>query len=234
MGKSYSRVTYITLIIGLAMVAGAAYWASRTSAFIDRAAVAVGKVIDLERSRSGDSSSYHPVVKFRTAAGQERTFRSSTGTNPPSYRVGEAVEVLYSESEPSDARIRGFFSLWGGPLIVGGMGMLFMLLGGGIVYARRASTQRAIELRRGGRPVQTRFQSVEQNTGTKMNGRSPWRIVTQWKNPSTGEIHVFNSDDIWYDPTPHLQAGHELTVFIDRANPRRYYMDTSFLPKLAE
>ncbi|MFL6652603.1 MAG: DUF3592 domain-containing protein [Sulfurifustaceae bacterium] len=231
MGKSLDRWAKIFLVIGVIVVAAVAYWAGRVHDFINRASLAAGQVIDLDRSHSGDSTSYYPIVKFETRAGQVRTFRNPVGSNPPSFRVGETVEVLYDEAQPSDARIRSFFSLWGGPTIVGGCGALLVLAGGGILYARRRAARRIQELRRHGTPVQTDFQNVEQNMRVKVNGRSPWRIVSQWKNPNTGELHLFESENLWFDPTAHL-AARRITVYLDRLNPKRYYMDVSFLPKL--
>jgi hypothetical protein len=233
MDKTITRVAYLFLIIGIAMLVGAGYWMTRTQAFVDRSETVPGEVIDLERSRSSDSTAYYPVIKYKTKSGQERTFRSNTGSSPPSYDVGEKVEVMYDVAEPSDARIRSFFSIWGGPAIVGLLGTLFGVIGGGILYVRRSFAQRAEDLRRRGMPIQTDYQGVEQNRGLQVNGRSPWCIVTQWKNPTTGELHLFRSANLWFDPTAHIQ-GRQITVYVDRKNPKRYYMDVSFLPKLAQ
>ncbi|MFL6647263.1 MAG: hypothetical protein ACJ8KO_04815, partial [Sulfurifustaceae bacterium] len=81
-----------------------------------------------------------------------------------------------------------------------GFGALPVLAGGGILYARRRAARRIQELRRHGTPVQTDFQNVEQNMRVKVNGRSPWRIVSQWKNPNTGELHLFESENLWFRP----------------------------------
>jgi hypothetical protein len=231
--KTISRIAYIFLVIGLAMLAGAAYWASRVDQFARGASHAPGTVIKLEHSRSSSSTSYYPVVRYRTAAGQEITFRSSFGSNPPSHAVGEAVEVLYNESDPSDARIKSFFALWGGAAIIGSIGAVFALVGGGILYWRRRAAELAQYLRRHGMPVQTDFQNVELNTALRVNGRHPWRIVTQWKNPASGELHLFHSASLWFDPTSHIGT-RQITVYLDRRNPKRYHMDVSFLPKLAQ
>lgn len=232
MSKTIPRIAYLFLAIGLAMLVGAAYWASRVDEFARTASRAPGTVIKLERSHSGGSSSYYPVVRYRTAAGQDITFRSSFGSNPPSHAVGEQVEVLYRESDPGGARIGSFFALWGAPAIVGALGAVLALVGGGILYWQRRAAARAQYLRRHGTPVQTEFQSVELNTALRVNGRHPWRIVTQWKNPASGELHLFESENIWFDPTAHI-GSRQITVYLDRRNPKRYHMDVSFLPKLA-
>lgn len=233
MNKILTRIARIFLVVGLSMFAGAAYWIFHTEQFVRGAKSAQGQVIKLEHSRSSNSTSYYPVVRFRTGSGQEITFRSSFGSNPPSHRVGEAVIVMYSESTPNDARIHSFLSLWLGPTIVGGIGSVFALIAAGILYWRRRAAELAQYLRRHGTPIQTDFQNVELNTRLRVNGRHPWRIVTQWKNPSTGELHLFHSDNLWFDPTSYISTK-QLVVFLDRNNPKRYHMDVSFLPKLAD
>jgi hypothetical protein len=76
------------------------------------------------------------------------------------------------------------------------------------------------------------FQSVQQNSSYKRNGRSPFNVYAQWRNPATGEIHVFRSENLWFDPSPYLK-GNAIRVLMERGNPRRYHLDLSFLPKMA-
>jgi len=89
--------------------------------FIERATEATGTVIDMERSRSSDSSTYYPVVVFEDIRDRELEFRSRSGSNPPSFSRGERVSVFYEPSAPESARINSFFSLWGLPMILGGL-----------------------------------------------------------------------------------------------------------------
>ncbi|MFF3492086.1 DUF3592 domain-containing protein [Streptomyces sp. NPDC002795] len=89
-------------------------------------------------SRGRDEPSAYPVVEFATTDGTAHTFRSSTGSNPPSYEEGERVEVLYRADAPEDARINGFLSLWLLPLIFGGIGLIAAAVATGIaVFGRR-------------------------------------------------------------------------------------------------
>lgn len=86
---------------------------------------AAGKVVELRRD--GDST-YRPVVSFRTAQGQAVTFATSWATNPPAYRVGDSVNVLYDAAAPDQARIDGFLAFWAGTLILGFVASVFGLL----------------------------------------------------------------------------------------------------------
>jgi len=108
--------------------------AGMSVSFLANAERAQGTVVSLEwrsdhngvsrKSRKIDKPVAYPVVEFTSADGTPRTFRSSTGSNPPSYDEGERVEVLYRADSPEDARIKGFVSLWLLPLVFGGIGLV--------------------------------------------------------------------------------------------------------------
>ena len=231
--KTVRVLKYVLALIGIGMLTGAFFVYQNTASFIASAAKTEGTVVDLQLSRSSDSTTYRPVVRFATARGQTIEFVSSTGSNPPSYTRGERVEVLYHPDNPHHARINGWFSLWGGATILGGLGALFFAIGAGIVLAGNLHGRRTEYLRKHGVRIETQYQSVERNTALSVNGRHPFRILTQWQNPANSELHVFTSDNLWFDPTNHIKIK-AITVFIERGNPKKYHVDLSFLPKLAQ
>ncbi|MFF7656746.1 DUF3592 domain-containing protein [Streptomyces sp. NPDC007983] len=130
----------VFLVIGL-------IFAGVSVSFLTDAKRAQGTVVALEwrndssgasrKATQSNKPAAYPVVEFTSADGTSRTFRSSTGSNPPSYDEGERVEVLYRADSPGDARINGFVSLWLLPLVFGGLGLLITGIGTGIAVARR-------------------------------------------------------------------------------------------------
>ena len=230
--KSINVIKYVFAIVGAAMLAGAFALYNNTASFLDRSATAQGTVVELIRSRSSDSTSYYPVVQFRAASGREIEFQSNSGSNPPSYNRGAQVTVLYEPANPEDAKIDGFFSLWGGTLIVGILGAVFGLIGGGMMVYGVIKNRSKVYLQKNGVEIHASFQGVEQNTSLNVNGRNPFRLVCQWQHPQTSELHVFRSDNLWFDPTDHVNQ-EKIPVLVDEGNSKRYWMDTSFLPKLA-
>ena len=71
----------------------------------------------------------YPVVRFGTAKGDTLVFKSGSGHYPPKYRVGDVVAVRYRPESPDKARIDDRSSLLLLPLIFGGMGGLFFVMG---------------------------------------------------------------------------------------------------------
>lgn len=239
--KTVSIVRFILLLAGLVMLGVALYLYQDARSFLTGAVQARGTVVDFRRSesvtRDGNVShisvSYFPVVQFTDGSGRHIEFTSSSGSNPPSYDQGEQVTVLYHTDAPDKARINGFMSLWFGPLLVGGLGVLFTAIGIGMFVVPMRRKRMQADLKTHGVPVEARFESVEQNTSMQVNGRSPWRVLAQWLDPATSQVHVFKSDNLWFDPSAYIKD-RKINVFMDRADPKKYYVDLSFLPKLAD
>lgn len=235
--KVLKIVSAVFSTVGIGMLVASFFVFSNTTSFISRAVEAHGKVTDLERSRSssssGSSTTYRPVVEFTTATGKRIEFVSSVGSSPPSHRVGEAVKVLYNPADPQSARIKSFFQLWFGFLIVFFMGLVFAAIGLGMILVRSRGRQRAEWLRQHGRRMKTAYKGVELNQSLRVNGRSPYHIITQSPDPSSNTVRVFESENIWFDPSEYIKS-ETIDVLVDPNNPKKYVMDISFLPKLAE
>jgi hypothetical protein len=94
---------------------------------------AQGEVVRLKSEHSSGNHGYvyYPVVRFRAASNARVEFKDSIGSNPPAYRVGDKVTVLYLADNPSrDAIIdRGPFWNWLIPaVLIVGAALLFWLL----------------------------------------------------------------------------------------------------------
>lgn len=229
--KTIAIIKYVFLSIGALMLAGAFYLYQDKQAFLKRAETVQGTVIELISKRSDNSTTYAPVVTFTTKKGNKIEFTSSVSSNPPSYSEGESVEVFYDPAEPKDASINGFASLWLGPLILGILGTVFFLIGFGIILFGFLKQRKTLYLRDNGKRIDTKFVQVHLNYSMAVNGRNPFQISSQWINPQTNEMYVFESDSIWFDPTEFIKDD-IIKVMIDPSNPKKYYMDISFLPNL--
>jgi hypothetical protein len=190
-------------------------------------------VVDLVGFRSSGSTTYKPKISFVDQSGRQSELLSSAGSNPPSYSVGQSVEVFYRPDEIENAKINSFFDLWGATFVLGVLGGIFFSVGAGIMLAWSLKGRKDDFLRGNGTPIETEFQTVEQNTSLSINGRHPFRVLTHWQNPSTSELHIFKSNNLWFDPSNYIKSN-KITVFIDQSNPKKYFVDLSFLPKLAE
>lgn len=177
------------------------------------------------------SRTWCPDVRFTTRAGRSVVFTGSVCAKPASYRVGERVAVLYPREDPMRASVSGFGERWLAVLITGCVGLVFLLVGLLLVLPGIVSRRRGAELQRSGRPVMATVAEVIRDPSMQVNGRSPWRICAQWLDPADRILHVFQSDTLWFDPSPFLQP--EMRVLIDPHRPARYWVDTRGLPQMA-
>jgi hypothetical protein len=220
------------LVVGLLLLGTAGVFAVRTVRFLGSAHSATGEVVEMVPRRSSKgSTTWAPVVSY-TVNGAVHRLESSYSSNVFMYEVGERVTVRYEPGNPGEARIDGWLESWLLPTILGGIGVVFGVVGGGFLLVRRRRRRLRDWLLANGTRVQARLIGVEMNTSFRVNGQSPWRLRCQWQNPDTGRMHVFVSEDVWYDPGPFVK-GDELDVVIDPRDPARHHVDISFLPEQA-
>lgn len=148
---SLSTAKYLFVVVGAILLLGGLIAYGHTASFARRASRAQGTVTALLPHLSTDTSNtngsisnptsrytYQPVVQFQHGA-QQIQFSDSVASSPPAYRVGDSVIVLYLESNPYDARIESFMSLWFLPLLFGGMGAIFLAIGVSLIFGSRPS-----------------------------------------------------------------------------------------------
>jgi len=225
-----SIMKYVLLAFGALMLAIAGIDTHNTRSFVAQSAHAHGTVTDLVRRHSSDSDTYAPVVRFATADGENVEFTSETASNPPGYSRGERVDVIYRPLAPQHAKIDDFTSLWASPLMFGALGAIAFGVGAGVLLNAIFRARRAAELKRSGKRLLTTVHRVERNDNVKVNGRNPYRIFTQCKGATAGEARIFESDNVWCDPSAYLN-GRNINVFVEPGNADRYYVDLSFLPE---
>ena len=145
----YARFSFA--VIGAVLLVLDFFWIYKTKNFLDRCLKTKGVVIDLSwRSHEVPSevshgevpdTSYevikfaHPVVQFvEQRSGRKIKVESSVGSARPAYHVGEEVAVLYDPENPSNARIKSFWEIWGTVVSLTVLGGMFLSLGLIVAY----------------------------------------------------------------------------------------------------
>lgn len=230
--KILAVLKYLCLAGGALLLAGAAMSYQGSKQFIDSALSTSGVVVELLERRGQDSTTYAPVVAFIDTDEQARSFTSGLSSSPAAYAVGERVGVLYLPGQADDARIDNFAERWGSTVALLGFGAPVLAIGLVMVLLGQWKKRRKQYLQRHGQVVTAEFEAVIANQSVSINGRNPFVIVCHWLNPETSRLHVLESENIWFDPTPYIKDS-AIRVLMDRKNTRKYHVDISFLPKLA-
>ena len=130
----------ILLVAGVGLMLLGIHLHKQTGTFLEKAVRARGTVVGMVRSGTSDSVTSAPIVQFEHE-GRRYRFQDSVGSNPPAWRSGDAVDVLYDPSQPADARIdRGGWNRLI-PLLVAAFGAL-LCLAAIVVYRTGVATRR--------------------------------------------------------------------------------------------
>jgi len=224
----------IFTLASIALMGGGGYAYHQTKKFLENSVVATGIVVDLvpSSSSSGPNRTYAPVVQFKTHRGKTIMARGSIGSYPPSYKKGDEVRVRYDPKDPLDISIDTFFELWFLPMILLGMGSVFGMVGMPMVLGSVLSARKIEWLRENGQVIMTEYQSVVLNQSERRGSQHPYQIVSQWLDPTANKVYVFRSRNLYFNPEKYIQTA-QIPVRIDPQNPKKYWMDTSFLPEEA-
>jgi hypothetical protein len=114
-----------SIIIAFAVLSVSFSTFYHTQKFVKSASRTQGIVVKLdEQGREA-----YPVVMFHDSNGQGHEIESSAGQNPPAYRIGEAVTVLYQPDKPENAKLNTFFDIWGWATMLVGFGIIVFVGG---------------------------------------------------------------------------------------------------------
>ena len=175
----------------------------------------------------GDThNTFAPKVSFTKGDGVETFYESKSFSKSPDYFVGKEVSVLYVGSE---YKIYSFDDLYGNSAIPGLVGLVFFLVGFGTIAFFIYRQKIIKKLRTQGTPLKATVTEIFINRNLKVNGRNPWKIAAE-SNENVSGVTSFYSDNIWFDPTEFAPIGKEVTVMVNMAKPKEYWMDTTFLP----
>lgn len=122
------------LLAGVGILAIAIVMVINTRAFLARAISTKGRVIAIEARESRDSddnytTSHYPVIEFKNSRGKVIQFTSKLGRNPPAFKIGQEVKVLYDPQVANSAKIETFVEIWLLPVVFGFFGIVFSVIG---------------------------------------------------------------------------------------------------------
>ncbi len=121
-GMKFSCLGLILNLIWIGLLAGGLYVAYDSWKLSTGGSNVSGTVVDMIESSDDDGTTYAPVVQYEVN-GTTYSYQSSNYTNPPAYRVGQEVKMVYDGDHPDKARISNFFELWLIPLILIPLGL---------------------------------------------------------------------------------------------------------------
>ncbi|MCX7725542.1 MAG: DUF3592 domain-containing protein [Chitinispirillaceae bacterium] len=235
--KLFKLLGGIFLLFGIGCFIGVIWSVWDVYNFISNSEIVDGKIIDIITRTSKDSEGNivkrrYPVIQFTDKEGSNIEFESSSSVSG-AINIGEIVKVRYINSNLKKAKLANSFTdMWGSSIIIGIFAIFLTTFGGIFFWIGIRDSIREKKALSYTKEVKAKINGVFPNKSISINGRNPFLIEAQWVNPDTNEIHIFKSKNFWYDPSEYLKE-EEIIVKMDPRNPKKYWMDVSFLPKEA-
>lgn len=144
--SSTGRVVWLVirlaiLVVGLLFLGRALYGALSTQSLLHESIAVDGRIVALEQMHKVRHSglTYAPVFRFTLENGQPFTVESQVHSNPPEFKVGEAVKVYYKRDHPEWAVINSLGQLWMDDVALAFVGAVF--IGMSALLSRKSSPQ---------------------------------------------------------------------------------------------
>jgi hypothetical protein len=138
----------VTFVIGIALLSAAAWYYRRKRAEYRNAITATGTVVAMRQQSSGtivdtdtdgdmlfrEEENMHrgvvhaPVIEFESRDGRTITI-TGNGANPPKYRPGDSIALIYPAAAPEKAVVDAFFDKWAILIILLVFGAMLTLFG---------------------------------------------------------------------------------------------------------
>jgi hypothetical protein len=164
------------------------------------------------------------TVSFYTTEGQQVTAKASKREY---VSTGDVVTIWYDPVKPQKIDFGDTIGYNMRGVIIGGFIFLICF----VLFIRAAIKDSANKkLRQTGMKIAAEY-SVVRNEKYRMGDKNPWVIRGRWVDDRNNREYFFASKDYTIDPTPYLAGKDFVEVYIDPADPGKYFMDTSFMPK---
>lgn len=232
--KKFRFLFYIFALIGAIIFIVALFVIKSELNVVRNGIETTGIVVDQSVSKSSNGSYlYHPIIQFSTEDNREITFRSPEGRSQSRFHLGERINVIYLPTEPHRATINNFLGLYGAGTILSIFGLVFASTGLIPLYFIRRRATRDQRLKRDGMPINVKISEIIINNHIRFNHRNPYQIIADYHDTLNNRLIRYKSGYIFFDPTPYINREF-VTVYVDKKNPKIYYLDISFLPSFEE
>jgi hypothetical protein len=165
------------------------------------------------------------TVIFKTQDGSEVSAkaqkRNFVGT-------GDKTELWYDPADPQKIDFGDTIGYNMRVVIIVGLVIILMIyLLVKILLAESAKKK----LLKSGMKISAEFVVIDRNEKYRMGEKNPWIIKCKWTDSRNNREYFFVSKDYTINPKDYLAGRRYIDVYIDPADPSKYYMDASFMPE---
>jgi UPF0716 family protein affecting phage T7 exclusion len=222
---------FICSLLGAVLFLSGLFTYIKQEMFIMNATKVSGMVSELvlrvSTSASDDTALYYPKITYSTSDGKTMVFKIPFGSNPPAYKVGQQIQVLYDPSHPTQVYPNLITAIFFYTILLIIGGIISVFVGFLLLFLHHKRSKSKNRLLDEGKRLNTTFQKVIM---TSDNNKSSYKLVSTYKDPHSEVEYLFESKKIPFDPSERIH-NHTIYVYVDEDNYKKYWMDISFLPK---
>lgn len=220
-GKTvFTIIGAIFFIIGMILVVIGGISLARTSAFMNSAQKTKAEIINISADsyrRNGKNHTHYDVWIEYTVDGE--VLEKNINEYNSSMYEGKEIEVYYDPDDPSDVRTDSKVFEY----IFLGIGGSFAVIGAVFLIVNIISGRRIKILKKSGDKLSGTITNVTMNYNMTINNRHPYKAECEVINPYDGETYLYSSENITDDISGLI--GMTTTVYVDRSNKKKYYVD---------
>lgn len=183
--------------------------------FMETATSTTATIIDITHNRDFDNNREGRVyIKYSV---NSKEYIRILDYYTSSMQIGDEVTIFYQSDLPENIAYKTNIIV----IIFAILGTVFSLIGlvGILVYLSTKSDKKKL-LTHGYRIYAEIFDIIQEPLYT-INNRHPYRILCKYED-SYGEVHIFKSEMILYDPTDMLKDN-VIPIYVKEKNRKKYY-----------
>ena len=225
--KQNKPVSLLRVICVLFICLGAAALCVAAALFLNRPAeedrVYVQASIERIETRQSNKKTQHDVYVSYEAEGER--YEERLGYYSSNMREGQNIEIYYLKDQPSKIHSARGDSI--GLSLLSVMGIIFFGIGAVLMSSFRLFSPNRKKLLETGVRVNASVTDIRKGPG--VNGMPTYYILCSWYDHERQKEYRFRSGLLDTDPSSGIcrQDVSSVPVYIDRSNPRRYYIDLS-------
>ncbi len=221
------KIGLVFSLIGTSLFVGGLFWAYNSAKFTMSAVQVSGSVIrsiqDVcsrkENKRRISYTCYQPVVQYQHTGQNYEVSLSERSSSQPT--IGEKIELKVDPKNPGSASTNS--GLWMGPIFLTIFGSIFG--GVGLLMLRSHFYRKKLEaeLQLTGASIRALVIEIGPNRSVSVNGRHPFLLRAQFKDPKTNSTVVAELTELWHDPVYAGEVAEDNTVEVlyDRNDSKR-------------
>ena len=208
----------IFFVVGMSLLISGIGVLRSTQKFLNRAEVIEGTISDIQVRYDSDGDAHHSVFVRYSYEGQE--YETGLSEYSSSMHIGQSIRLYVDPRNPYSVRSKSMAYFL--PIMLMGMGALFACVGlPFILSVLKKSFSRKLLLQNGN-CVNATIVASDVNTHYSVNGRHPYYVDCQYRDPYSGMTYLYRSGHIWEDP--YQFVGGQIPVYVDPKKPSKYYV----------